>query len=136
MHPINTFPQLLDYAINAPAILRITAAVAFVYIAQFFLRERLQLLAIENIPLVSRMRPWMVWASSIAAIIIALFLFVGLYTQWAALIGALIILKHLYATKHYSSYLPFSRGTYLLLLIILLSLLLTGAGQPAFDRFL
>ena len=57
----------------------------------------------------------------------------GYYTQIAALLGAIGAFKAFLFTKRYPEIIPFSRSTYILLIAILLSLLLTGAGAIAFD---
>lgn len=59
----------------------------------------------------------------------AVLLFVGGYTQAAALVGFVTIAFTLYV----SEYRTFPRSTLALLLIMCLSLLVTGAGPFAFD---
>jgi len=129
---LNPFPSLLVYGFFTPTLLRVAVAIYFVYIAQFLAREEKKLEAIR-VPLVGQMRAWMVWLSVVVTTLVAFCLFVGYETQWAAIVGMLISLKHLYGTRKYASYLPLSRGTYILLFIICLSLLYSGAGAMAFD---
>jgi len=66
-------------------------------------------------------------------IVVALLLIVGLFTQIAALLGIVIALKMLWFGETYPRFIHHEKATYLLLLVILLSLLVTGAGAFAID---
>lgn len=129
---LNPFPSLLVYSFFVPTLLRTTVAVAFFYIAYYLGREEKKFVGVK-IPIVGTMRSWMVWVSVIVSALVALCLLIGFETQWAALVGILIMSKHLWATRSYAKYLPFTCITYTLLLIICLSLLFSGAGAFAFD---
>ncbi|OGG58560.1 hypothetical protein A2765_02435 [Candidatus Kaiserbacteria bacterium RIFCSPHIGHO2_01_FULL_56_24] len=59
----------------------------------------------------------------------ALLLFIGAYTQAAALVGLCIFLIHIFMP----SLRPLPRSTIILALILCLSLIVTGAGPFAFD---
>lgn len=132
---LNPFPGLLDplqSTFYIPLILRVVVAVYFVYIAQYLGREEKKLAGVA-VPVVGRMRGWMVWFSVAVTTIVACCLFVGFETQWAAVIGMFVLLKHFIGTKNYQTYLPFTRATYVLLFIICATLLISGAGAMAFD---
>ncbi len=115
-----------------PTLLRLTIAGYFFYMARFVAREKRELVGMK-VPVVGTMREWMVWAHAALLITVGGCLFVGWNTQWAAIIGILLVFKHLLGLKHYHQILPFTRATYILLLIICVSLLWTGAGALAFD---
>ncbi len=129
---LNPFPHLLDYGFFVPTLIRLVLVVTSIYVAQFLVRERSKLIGIR-VPVVGTMRSWMVWASVVLPLILAACLLVGWNTQWAAIVAALVFLKHLIGTKNYQGVLPFPPSTYILLIILSLSLLLSGAGAYAFD---
>jgi hypothetical protein len=76
---------------------------------------------------------WLVWLYALVSFGTAGLLFVGLWTQAAAIVGILLSLKHGLAPRKYSAIIPLSRAAFLLLFVICLSLLVTGAGALAFD---
>ena len=112
---LNPFPTLLDYAFFAPTIIRLTLAAVFLYTAYGFTKE-----AKPN------------WFHTAGHCIIGLLLLIGLYTQVAAgvgalgALGALVWWDKLPHRRH-------SRTEAVLLLVMLVSLTLTGAGALAFD---
>jgi uncharacterized membrane protein YphA (DoxX/SURF4 family) len=76
---------------------------------------------------------WIIWLAVIVEAAVAAGLFFGYYTQIAALVGALTALKQIVWRGKYPSFFWLTRSAAFLLLIICLSLLLTGAGAFAFD---
>ncbi len=129
---LNPFPQLLDYGIFAPTLLRLAAALVLFYAAYALVQERRQICSLR-LPIVGRCYPWMVWVSAGVAAFIGAALFVGWETQWAAILGMVVAVKHSLAIKQYAPIRPLPQSTYLLLFVICFSLLLTGAGTFAFD---
>lgn len=127
---LNIFPGLL-LPFLAPTLLRVGIAVAFAAIAyaQWKRRDTLKELPL---PFVGR-QWWWIWVSVAVHAGIAAMLFVGCYTQGAALAGALLALKHLVWAKRYPEAVPVSRATSLLMLLVCLSLVLSGAGAFAQD---
>lgn len=97
------------------------------------IQNRESILHVRDVPIVGYMRPWIVWMSAGITGIVGCMLAVGLFTQAAAILGALIVLKHGIGTYWYPSIMPLSRGTYALLFVMCVSLLITGAGAIAFD---
>jgi len=128
---LNPFPELLTYGIFAPALLRVAVALAFGYMAYAQWHRRHTLSSIK-FPIIGS-GAWILWTSIIITTITALALLVGYGTQWAALVGALLSFKGAVWAKRYSQFFPLCRAEYILLLVICLSLLLSGAGHPAFD---
>jgi uncharacterized membrane protein YphA (DoxX/SURF4 family) len=128
---LNPFPSLLTYALFAPTLLRIVAAVAFAWMAYRQWRGR-DALSTIHFPVVGK-GVWIVWASILANTIAAVGLLLGYGTQWAALLGALLALKSAVWDHRYPTFFPLSRVASLLLLVLCLSLLLSGAGALAFD---
>lgn len=129
---LNPFPHLLDYSWYAPTLLRIAAALIFAISAAHFYSIRSSMLG-RPIPLWGTTKAWMFWVGVVVSLGVAIFLFIGYEVQWAALIGALAALKYCLVPNRYRELLPLSRVASFMLLIICLSLLITGAGAVAFD---
>ena len=132
LYPLSLLPQLFFLSPLAATILRIAAAFAFFYIAQRVRAMRGEIMAAQ-LPLVGHASGWMIWISSVVTFLTGLALLAGYYTQAVAILGALIALKHLGGTYWFPFIMPLSRGTYALLFIICISLIVTGAGAFALD---
>ncbi len=129
---LTLLPQLLFLKALAPTLLRIALSVYFAYTARFIL-EKKHHISVTRIPIVGHVP---VWAVSLVSFIIAIvsgLLFVGAWTQIAALLGVVIGLKHAYAARYYPTIVPFPPSTYILLFCISLSLIVTGPGAFALD---
>ncbi len=129
---VNTFPSLLNFSFFAPTILRITAAVMFIYIGQHLLHNRKKV-ATVFLPVVGKPSERLVTLGGFATILIAFFLFIGFKTQLAALLGLAGALKFAFYLRGYPQLNPLSTSTNLLLAVLCCTLLLTGAGALAFD---
>ena len=129
---LNPFPHLLIYSFYVPTLLRLTATLVFIYIAYRIIRTKETVQSTE-LPFVGHAQGWMVWFSAIITILVAFFLFIGLGTQWAAIAAMVIALTHAFLAKKHAALLPLSRGAYMLLFVICLSLLISGAGAFASD---
>lgn len=129
----SVFPGLFFLTPFSATLLRIVAAYAFLYMANSMVQTREKIANLRDIPLVGSMSPWMIWVSATITAIVGALLAIGLYTQVAAILGLIISLKHCLGMYWYPSIMPLSRGTYALLFVICISLLITGAGQIAFD---
>lgn len=128
---LNPFPDLLTYSFFAPTILRFAAACMFAYGAYFFWTHQKHIEQ-RRFPLIGH-SPWIGGLAAVAHALIAAMLIFGYYTQFAALAGALGALKGVFLVDRYRDIFPLSRAAYFLLLCVLLSLLLTGAGALAKD---
>lgn len=129
---LTIFPSLLVLKFYAPTILRVCAALYFVYIGRTLIRERKKIEEFP-LPLVGHATDWMIWLSGLVTLAVAAGLLLGYYTQPAAIVGMLICIKHAAAPRRFDAMLPLPRSTYAVLFVICLSLLLTGAGAFAFD---
>lgn len=116
----------------AIALLRVVAGAYLIYIGYVFWNERAAV-AKERFPLVGRLPEWVFFGTSILQMVLGVLLVVGAWTQLVALIGAIVALKCLIFGKVYKKIIPLDRGTSLLLFVILLALVVTGAGAFAFD---
>jgi hypothetical protein len=128
---LNTFPALLTYGFFAPTILRVAAALVFLYMAYTVYQHRAQAAQVP-LPLVG-VQSWAPGFAVLAYGIIGLSLLLGYYTQIGAILGAIASLKKLFWGKRLQVLFPLSRASSLLLFAICLSLLVTGAGALAFD---
>jgi uncharacterized membrane protein YphA (DoxX/SURF4 family) len=129
---LTPLPALLDYAILAPTLLRLAAAFVFVYLGAHHFRSRSEVASEMSIltPAIAAV------AASfyvIFELLIAVGLFFGAYTQIAALVGAAIAIKTALIRRSLRHVAPLARSTYILLGVICLTLLFTGAGALAFD---
>jgi len=128
---LTPFPELLTFGILAPTLLRVAAALVFVYLAYHHYKDRNDRAA-RAFPILGDAM-WVVWAAVVIEVATAAGLFFGYYTQYAALVGAAIALKQLVWSGSYQRFFILPRSTAILLLVIALSLLVTGAGAFAFD---
>lgn len=133
---LNPFPELLSLGYGSyflvPAMLRITVAAVFVYLALTHFKNKKMIAAELTIMSVEMA----IWATGVAILIelaIAALLFVGAFTQITALVSAAGSIKAIILKKRFPSLYPLSPLAYILVAVISLSLLLTGAGAFAFD---
>ena len=130
-HTLSLFPQILWLAPFSATLLRVAVAFVFFSIAWTHTEKREDLSRIDFLIVGHGM-----WIPAFAAIVefgIALALFVGIYTQAAAILAALAAIKFFVWKRRYGAMIPISRTASALLFIISLSLLFTGPGAFAFD---
>ncbi len=128
---LNTFPQLLVLGFFAPTLLRIAAACVFAMLA-YKHWHNVEHIAQTRFPLVGS-GAWIPWVAVIVEGIVALCLLLGYHTQISAIVGLLAALKYAFWAGKYPSYFVLSRTAALLLAVVCLSLMLSGAGALAFD---
>lgn len=128
---LNPFPSLLTYAFFGPLVVRLAAAGVILMMANIHRVRRNELRHLVS-PIVGKNAGWLIWLVILIEIATGVLLFVGLYTQWAAIIGMMLAIRSLIAVPH-KALSPFDRSTDVLLFAICLSLLITGAGAFAFD---
>jgi len=127
---LSVFPEILFLSPYAVTILRVAAACVFFYAGAAQIRMS-PTLAQVPLPLIGS-GMWIVWTSVIFHLIVGALLFAGAYTQVAALAG---MVGAAFSLTIGAAYLEriLSRGAVALTIVILSSLLLTGAGALAFD---
>lgn len=130
---LNPFPDLLTYSLLAPFILRVVAGLIFVNLGILaFKNEKerwltsLSILRVPNPKLVLKIM------GSIE-IMAGAMLVLGFYTQIAALVLALLVFCETYVEYKDPLILKRNFVFYIMLLAIVLSLLLSGAGAFAID---
>lgn len=115
---LSIFPDLLSYQMFAPLLIRLTLGIIFIHWTYKTLRSRPD----TNKKMVA-----------IVEGVAGLLLVIGLWTQVAALVIAIDLVIRLYGKYQTKSLLTDGINYYLVLLVLAVSLLFTGAGFVAFD---
>jgi len=118
MHPLSIFPGLFNFEIFAPLLLRVAIAIFLLWLGT------------------SRYKKEYKW-SSVLYFLSGLLVFLGLYTQPAAILAIVMLKLDFYMDFYRGQRLsPVPKEKYIMYgiaITILLSLLLTGPGAFAFD---
>jgi len=128
---LSLFPQILFLSPLGTALVRVVAGIVVLSLAWNHYKNRGELSTMRFIVIGGGM-----WVPILAAIVEAATgaaLVVGLYTQAAAIIGAILALKSLVWKRRYSAFFPLSYTAAFLLLAVCISLIVSGAGIFAFD---
>ena len=130
---LNTFPTLLSFGLIAPLILRVTLGVALIGIGiltthskkdsftRYFTSQKFPLPKISPI------------IFGVTEIISGILLILGLSTQIVSIVAVFLLLNVYSFESQDDRVLPYSPVLYLILSIIALSLLFSGAGFLAID---
>ena len=129
---LNPFPHLLVYGFFAPTLLRVAVALGFLLMSWRFFNTRKETAKVR-MPLIGAPGVGLVLFASTVDLAIGLMLLVGWETQIAALLGAIVSLKHAWLAGRWPSWSPRSRSVYIFMAVICLALMLTGAGALAMD---
>lgn len=125
------FPDVFFLSPFAYTLLRLSAGFVFLLAAWTHYERRNEL---DTIPFIFIGKG--VWIPVFASIIEGLTgfaLILGVFTQAAAIVGALLAIKSFVWKKRYNTFFPLSRTASALLFVICLSLVVTGAGAFAID---
>ncbi|OGJ56595.1 hypothetical protein A2635_00580 [Candidatus Peribacteria bacterium RIFCSPHIGHO2_01_FULL_51_9] len=126
------FPQILFLQPVGVGLLRIVAGIYLVYIGYSLWRERSGV-AKERVPIIGHIPEWLSMVAAVVQTLLGLLLILGAWTQLAALLGTIVAFKCVVFADAYKKIIPLERSTSILLLVILLSLIVTGAGAFAVD---
>jgi putative oxidoreductase len=130
---LNPFPDLLTYSLLAPFILRVVAGIIFIDLGVLaFRNEKESWLASLSALKVPDPKLALKILGGIEIIGGVMFI-LGLFTQVAALVLAMLVFAETYIEYKEPLLLKRNFVFYLMLLAIVLSLLLSGAGAFAFD---
>ncbi len=129
---LNPFPTLLIYGVIAPLLIRVTLGALLLYLSAEHFRSRHEIARLVS-TLIGKLSKGTGWYLAGIELIIGAALVVGLYTQIAAIIVIVLSLKCLVVKKNLKALSPLSHSTYLLMIVMALSLMLSGAGAFAFD---
>jgi len=114
MHTLSIFPDLLNFGIFAPLLLRVAVGLFFFYIGLKVTKSTYG------------------WAS-IFYFIAGILLLIGLYTQLVSIVGIILISFDFFINQNSPAFSVEKRILYVMVKIILISLLVTGPGFLAFD---
>lgn len=130
---ISAFPYLLSFATISPLILRVAAGIYML----IFAHENLENKREERLHLFNeaRLRPakWFLYFMSAIEIAGGVLLVAGAWTQIAALSLAVLMLMAIIIKIFRPDLISRSVNTYILLFVILISLIFTGAGFAGAD---
>jgi uncharacterized membrane protein YphA (DoxX/SURF4 family) len=132
---LTTFPSLLSLSFFVPMLLRITVAVVLAYqaVAHFKNKRAVADEIGHTFKFISHEAAvWLVGLLILGELAVGILLFVGAWTQIAAILATLGFAK-LTLFHRIHAYAPLARSTYFLLIIISFTILITGAGAFAFD---
>ena len=129
---LSLFPGILYLAPFSATLLRFGAGIAFIYIGYQLIVRRDAIHKI-TLPLIGRPPIALVWVTGLITALDGFALFAGYCTQAAAILGMIIALKHLCLSGRWVTVRPVAGSTYALLILICLTLLISGAGPLGFD---
>ncbi len=130
---LNIFPNILFLGILAPMMLRILVGAIFIEFGYSKITQdkKIKIDFFEKVGLKPGI--FYVWFLGLAEIIIGSALILGVLTQVVALAGSLIMLGVIYLKTKLPEGLANSKMYYFMIFVILISLILTGAGAFAVD---
>lgn len=133
---LNTFPDLLNYSLLAPLILRVVLGLIMLNLG--YLKARIEKERWEGLFGFLGLRPakWFVKIFALVEIVGGLLLLAGAYVQIVALVFVLITLSELILEWEEPALVKRNLPFYFLLFAISVSLLFSGAGAFAFDLHL
>jgi uncharacterized membrane protein YphA (DoxX/SURF4 family) len=121
MHPVSLFPWFLTYAQVGPLLIRLVLGITLAYFGYEKIKGR------------GTSSGSNVWLYGAVEIFISIFLIIGLYTQLAALINAIILVIKLGFKVGDKKFLSDGINYYVLLLTMAIAVIFMGAGFWAFD---
>lgn len=119
------FPTMLVYYLFGAFVLRMATAITLFY----FTKQHVSLARKSD---TQKLR-YMSCTLAVVEVVVGVLLFIGLYTQIAAIAGMLIALMFKVLSFGKSPLALYGRVTYFLLFMVCFSLLFLGAGAFAFD---
>ncbi len=129
---LSVLPQLFAFKLFAVALLRLVAGGYVLYIAWHTADRRAEI-SRARIPLIGHAPQWLVWFSAMIYAVAGGLLFVGAWTQVAAIVAALGALKLAILSRKPHPWNVLSGHACILLFVIALSLVFLGPGLLAFD---
>ena len=118
---LSIFPSLFSYQELSPFLIRLVLGITLAYFGYQKVMKRGQSSGSNSV------------LYGAVEILVSIFLIIGLYTQLAALINAIILIIKLAFKARNKQLLTDGVNYYILLLVMATSLMVTGAGWGAFD---
>jgi uncharacterized membrane protein YphA (DoxX/SURF4 family) len=131
---LNTFPELLNYSLLSPALLRWLLAFVLISVGIEILKPTTRALFVayfssRDFPLAN----FLPWKLGVAQIVLGIFFIFGIFTQVSALVAIYVLFSLFYIENRVERILPHTSMFYLTMIIIATSLLFSGAGAFAVD---
>ncbi len=114
---LSIFPDLLNWSIIAPFILRLALGITLIHFAWVYIKSSDK--SVKTLGLIEG--------------VLGLLILIGLFTQLATLIVSIILIGLIFGKIKEKAFLTNGINYYLLLLAMAISLIFLGAGYPAFD---
>ena len=130
---INPFPELLTFHLLAPVLLRVTLGVFVFKFGVYKLRNSSEILANFFESLGLKPGRYFIKALAWAQVLMGIMLVIGLLTQIAAFIVAIISFVSIIVSSRHEDLGLKKPSDYILLFVISVSLVFTGAGLIAVD---
>ncbi len=124
--------QFLFLAPISASLLRVTLGLYVLYFAYHLYGVR-EALTHRKLPVIGHMKAWLVWIGVVVAGVVGTMLFVGYLTQLVAIIAGVIFAKLWWFSPDLDGLGFYNRSTIFLLIVICISIFMTGAGLYAFD---
>lgn len=118
---LSIFPSLLSYQELSPFLIRLVLGITLAYFGYRKIKGRGQSSGSNSV------------LYGAVEILVSIFILIGLYTQLAALINVIILAIKLAFKARNKQLLTDGINYYILLLVMAISLMVTGAGWWAFD---
>ena len=118
---LSIFPSLLSYQELSPFLIRLVLGITLAYFGYRKIKGRGQSSGSNSV------------LYGAVEILVSIFILIGLYTQLAALINVIILVIKLAFKARNKQLLTDGINYYILLLVMAISLMVTGAGWWAFD---
>jgi len=132
-HPLNPFPDLLVLSLFSPFILRIFIGLLFINLGFLKLTKEKQRWVASFEALRIKKASYLVGVAGTLEFVGGFFLLLGFYTQIVALVFLIITFLEIFAEKRESTLLTRDIFFYIMIFVVLVSLMLTGAGLFALD---
>ena len=129
---LNPFPYLLSFTAFSPFLIRIAVGLYLLIAARHAWENRGAIVA-ELLPMLRSLSWPKLYAIVAVEVLSALALIAGFYTQIGAILGLVVFLGLVLSLRRLPSLSPWTRSVPLLLALLCVTLLLTGAGAFAFD---
>lgn len=131
---LNIFPDLITYILFAPLLLRVVVGILFLsWGYHLFWREKYAETASTLRVDWGASGAFFIWYLAIAEVLLGLALIAGFFTQIAAIVGMIVSGKLYFLSVRYPVIAHAGKTAYLLIFVICLSLLFTGAGAFGVD---
>jgi len=131
---LTLFPQLLDYSFFGPTVLRVATGLwLFILAYQVGFGSKKEVKELLSYFPIFKPQSILIGIATVSPVILAGFIFVGLYTQITAILMILVCLKMLTLRYIYGLKFGFDQSVYLVLIAMQIAILIMGPGALSID---